>query len=231
MTEAEFDRILFQALMESASEENERLLEGFDENYIHLFSKGFNRKMYADLKNAGINPRGIIKIDYGIVYRKFFASAAAVFVILTGISFAVPEVRAEVWGAVIEWFENHIEIYFSGGGNSSIESAVYPSYIPEGYEKISESIGENNADIFYSDGEKYINFSFYSSSLSFGADNRISGYKKVKINDYDGYMMTSDGLNILLWQDDKYTYEINAQSGDVDLVHIAESLYNQTKYK
>lgn len=231
MTETEFDKILFQALKENADESNEKLLEGYDEKSIHIFSKSFDRRMYSDLKKYGLNPKRIIKVKHNISYNKAFISVASVILILTGTSIAIPEVRAVVWGTVIEWFENHIGIYFSDTGNSSIESVIYPEYIPDGYEKISENIGENNADIFYSDGESYINFSYYVSSVSFGADNRLSGYAHVKIKDFDGYILKSDGLNILLWQDDKYTYEINAQNYDVDLVHIAESLYNSENYE
>jgi len=231
MTEIEFEKILFQALRENASENNEKLLEGFDEKNIHIFSEKFNRRMYADIKKYGLNPRGIIKINRHTAYNKIIASAAAVFMILTGVSVAVPEVRAVVWGAVIEWFENQIGIRFGDTGNSRIESAVYPSYIPEGYEKISENIGENNADIFYSDGEGYINFSFYVSEVSFGTDDRISGYEQIKICGYDGYIFKSENLNTLLWHDDRYTYEINAQKSDVDLVHIAESIYNSEFYE
>lgn len=229
MTETEFDRLLFQALKENIVESNEKLLEGFDEGNAHVFSERFNKMMYADLKKAGINPRGIIEVNHRIAYNKFFASAAAVFVILAGVSVAVPDVRAAVWGNIIEWIENHISIYFSDTGKSRIDTVIYPEYIPDSYEKVTEYIGENNADIFYSDGEEYINFSFYVSSLSVGIDDRISGYEKIKIYNYEGYILKSENLNIILWQDDKYTYEINAQSSDVDLVQIAESIYNEEK--
>ena len=231
MTGTEFEKILFQALRENANESSEKLLEGYNENNIHIFSENFNRKMYSDLKKYRINPRGIIKVKHSILYSKAFVSVASVILILTGTSIAVPEVRAVVWGTVIEWLENQIGIYFSDTGNSSIESVIYPEYIPQGYEKVSENIGESNADVFYSDGESYINFSYYVSSLSFGTDNRFSGYAHVKVKDFDGYILKSDGLNILLWQDDKYTYEINAQKSDVDLVHIAESIYNSENYE
>lgn len=231
MTGTEFDKILFQALRENANESSEKLLKGFDEKRIHIFSERFNRRMYRDIKRYGINPRGIIKIKHNIFYNKAFVSAASVILILTGTSLAVPEVRAIVWGAVIEWIENQINIYFPDTGSNVIQSSVYPQYIPEGYEKISENIGESNADIFYSDGEGYINFSYYVSSVSFGEDNRISGYERVKVSGFEGYILKSDGLNTLLWHDEKYTYEINAQKSDVDLVQIAESIYNSENYE
>lgn len=227
MTETEFEKILLQALKESASENSNKLLEGYDKNNVHVFSDKFKRQMYKDMKNAGINPRGIIELHRMTKYNKFAASAAAVFIILTGMSFAIPDVRAVVWGAVIEWFENQINIYFSDTGNDKIESAIYPAYIPEGYEKSFEDIGENNADIFYSEknGDGYINFSFYVSSVSISADNDISEYKAVDIGKYSGYILKSDGINTIIWQDEKYVYEINAQKSDVDLVQIAESIY------
>lgn len=231
MTETEFDKILFQALRENANENNRKLLEGYSDKNIHIFSESFNRKMYHDLKKYGINPKVIIKIKHSISYNKAFISVASAVFILFSVSVAVPEVRAVVWGNVIEWLENNIAIYFGDTGNSSIESAVYPKYIPEGYEKVSENIGESNADIFYSDGKSYINFSYYVSSVSFGADNSFSEYSHVKINDYDGYILKSDSLNILIWQDDKYIYEINAQNSDADLVRIAESLYYSEIYE
>ena len=112
MTGTEFERIMFQALKENANESSEKLLEGFDEKRIHIFSERFNRRMYRDIKRYGINPRGIIKIKHNIFYNKAFVSAASVILILTGTSLAVPEVRAIVWGAVIEWIENQINIYF-----------------------------------------------------------------------------------------------------------------------
>lgn len=229
MTETDFEKVLFQALKENATENYEKLLEGFNPDYAHVFSQKFHKAMYRDLKSLGINPRGIVKISNKIKYKKYLSAVASVIVIFTGISFAVPEVRATIWGTVIEWFENHIIIYFSDTGKIKIDrdNIIYPEYIPSGYEKISEIIGENNADVFYSNGEDYINFSFYVSSLSVGTDNRISEYKEIKIKDYDGFIFSYDGLNILLWQDENYTYELNAQNNDVDLVQIAESIYNK----
>lgn len=53
----------------------------------------------------------------------------------------------------------------------------------------------------------------------------------MKINNYDGYILKSDSLNVLIWQDDKYIYEINAQNSDVDLIQIAESLYYSEIYE
>ena len=144
MTETEFDKILFQALRENANENNRKLLEGYSDKNIHIFSESFNRKMYHDLKKYGINPKGIIKIKHGISYNKAFISVASAVFILFSVSVAVPEVRAVVWGSVIEWLENNIAIYFGDTGNSSIESAVYPKYIPEGYDKQADNSATYN---------------------------------------------------------------------------------------
>ena len=59
MTETEFDKILFQALRENANENNRKLLEGYSDKNIHIFSESFNRKMYHDLKKYGISGRVI----------------------------------------------------------------------------------------------------------------------------------------------------------------------------
>ena len=229
MTEVDFDRILFQALMENAIENNQKLLDDADKNKPHIFSENYNKRMFNDLKKAGINSRSIIKVRHNTNYYKFIISSVASFVILIGTTAVIPQTRAIIWEPIIEWIESRINIYFGSTSKEKIDNYIYPQYIPDDYEKIYENITESNADIFYSNGSEYINFSYYVSSVTVNIDDKISDYQSLKINGSQAYLFVNDGMKTLLWHDENYVFELNAQNSDIDLVQIAESIYFEEK--
>ena len=109
MTEAEFDKLLRQALLEAVWQENKTYVEQAEEKDIEFSERHLKRreKMLQD-------PFAYAKKMSRTIWQRMARSAALFFVTLSllfAMAMTVPSVRAAVLRLYTEWYETHISVH------------------------------------------------------------------------------------------------------------------------
>lgn len=143
MEDSLFEALLRQAVIESYEEE----LLSIPQDKMHKFSDTHIKKMDKLFQRAELQE----KIH---VTTKWMKRSIAMLLIVTSVLFGalvtVPEVRAAVTGAVIEWF-NQFTKFTSNNDETDGLKEWAPSYIPEGFTKIEHDNFAGMLTLVYQD--------------------------------------------------------------------------------
>jgi len=174
---------------------------------------------------VGVSPKKALKVA-AMVAALLLAGALTV-------SAVVPEVRERVWGALVEWYEDHFTIELPVGNlpadpPKSIEQTVAPTWMPEGY-TVEEETGEKYAYRTYYDANGTVAATFIQnliaeSDMTF--DNMDAKVSDVTIGEYDGVLVSYSPTEFaLVWVDEQYRYELGSYTLTYeDALKMAESL-------
>lgn len=166
---------------------------------------------------------------------KFTKRVAAVFIIVTSISFCMLlfnyEVRAAVKNTVIEWYDKFTTFIFQGEkSNSGQHKEWRPQYIPAGYLEITvEKIGKATDIEYTSDEGNVIHFSYRpkENDTTINVDNENHTIESRTINGYETYIIEAiidDFENGIIWSTDDYTFNIWSVLPVEELIKVAQSI-------
>ena len=202
--------------------------EILSEDEALTFSPAFERKMKKLIRRA----------DHPIRYR--IAQAAACLLLAALLSgctvLAVsPEARAAFVGWVRETYETWFVYRYTGEEQLPSEDIVYaPTWVPEGYSELKESISDDQVVIVYRNDEGYLlAFTYTKNRESVSAyvllDNQETDVQAVLVSGKiaDLYLeQQADKASILVWDDDEkgVFFAISAHCSVEELIKIAESV-------
>jgi len=105
------------------------------------------------------------------------------------------------------------------------ESYYYPAYLPDGF--YIESVNEllNIREIkFKNNGNDYIYFTQAPNDVDISLDTEGGEKKEVIINNRKAIFTAKDGKNILVWNNEEYTFHLTSNLDEKKMKYIAESL-------
>ncbi len=163
----------------------------------------------------------------------------------------IPTVRESMWRALVEWYDDHIRVYFvpeenvvdtNEEGESILASVQTPpnviekraklSYLPAGYYGEDDRVTSFYADVFYYDESGNMMFRFMQTVMGQEDDVIIDSESDpvtdVFVNGNAGILVEYPdvpGLYYLVWQDKQYQYSLYGSfESKLELMKIAEGI-------
>lgn len=190
------------------------------------FSRRFERRM----------KKLVLRTDHPFRYWIQKSVACFLLIIFLGggslLTFST-EVRAAFFGWVREVCETYFSYHYVGENQNALEGVVYrPTWVPDGYEVISESHDIAGGDIIYqSENEEIIAFSWFRDAESsvFQIESETAEIQNTFVGNCpaDLYIEHSDSLsNALVWsdQEEKTFFTFTAPLSEDSLIKMAESV-------
>jgi hypothetical protein len=161
------------------------------------------------------------------LWPKRLAYIIVVLILVIGFSFVtVPEVRASVKNALIQWFDEFVK-FDDNSGESTIE-AWRPSYVPDGFVTIQSSMLTNTTTIIYGNNNgEYIEFQGFpsNSSVSFNYENiEYSQYVSDGITYHTFSSTSTDFKSSVVWDYGEYRFFVSGNVTIELLLDIAKSV-------
>ena len=168
--------------------------------------------------------------------RRAAVVVLAVCSVLFGASMMIEPIRAALFGAVMEMFDEYVDVRWNDGewrNPQKLTEIKETSYIPEGYE-VSEVYRSDyeNCIIYKKDGVEalyIVQDTWLSSNVLY--DNKNAEYSYIEINGYTALLLQyNDDITTytLTWKDETYKYNIMTYDIELNLeevIKIAEGLY------
>lgn len=213
----------FMELEEIPSEEE------LSEDKALTFSSAFERKMKKLIRRA----------DHPIWYRIVQTAACLLLAaLLSGCTVLAisPEAREAFVGWVRELSEGWFVYHYVGEKKDSLESIIYrPTWIPDGYEVISEYSSPRNFKIEYKKTDEELamfSYTMYTDSMEAQVESGGAEIKHIFIDSYpaDLYLDPDPGKeNVLMWMNDEVgaLFTISAPFSGDEIIKMAESVEAQ----
>ena len=204
----------------------------------HEFSLDFETKMNRVLKRGKK-----FKEDFRKASLKIIKRAAIIVLIILSISFlsllSVEAIRTEIYNIITTFYEKFIQINPTNTDNQNfimsvipeeIEEIFLPSYIPDGYWEDTVSKSDNNIRAVYINDEDE-NIIYYQRLLSdvVSIDGEDYIENDIYINGVNGKIYEYDKVDdisycIIIWNDNKYFYQLYSFLDKEESIKIAESV-------
>lgn len=168
--------------------------------------------------------------------RRAAVVVLAVCSVLFGASMMIEPIRAALFGAVMEMFDEYVDVRLDDGewrNSEKLTEVKEPSYIPEGYE-VSEVYRSDyvNRVYYIKDGTEALCISqdtlIYDNTLY---DNSNAEFSYIEVNGYTALLIQYNDDIItytLTWKDETYKYDIMTYDIELNLdevIKIAEGMY------
>jgi hypothetical protein len=158
--------------------------------------------------------------------KRASSAAAAVFIGVSLIFLAAPEVRASIRGAAINWFEKFTK--FSAGNHGETAANWELSYIPEGFTEASKKLNENDMFIIYENGTgETLVFISIPADDSLSVNNEGVKYGQVLKDGvvYHTFEAESDAhTSSIVWDADGYRFCVDGKLPMSELFRVARSV-------
>lgn len=219
-----WDAVIKEALIEEMEDEIEQFENNLEE---HSFSPRFNDKMDRLIRNIGKKEK-IQAVEKTL--GRVMLTAAAVMGIMFGGLLTQQEVYAAVESVIKEVFSTNDKYTYHGNSeNTEFDDSIRLGYVPEGYELRSVYyMGNGNFLTYESIDGNIIEFEYsLADSTSVTIDNERHIKKDININGTTYYLYESiedNDYNIIIWYDNGYAFDINAQICTDEIIRIAESI-------
>lgn len=219
-----FEAVLRQAVIESYEEELCSIPQDEEIAKMHRFSDTHIKKMDKLFQRAKRQE----KIH---VTTKWIKRSIAILLIITSVIFGalvtVPEVRAAVTGAVIEWF-NQFTKFTSNNAEIGGLREWSPSYIPEGFTKIEHDNFAGMLTLGYQDQQGImIDIICMYKGGSISVDNEHQEYYTVEEGDtaYHIFEALENGeRNIIIWNREDCQFKAESLLPVNELFKVAQSI-------
>jgi hypothetical protein len=195
-----------------------------DDEIEYEFSNEFKRKMKKLIRKSKTrSPVGAM----AFLRRRAVAFVAAI-IILFASAMSVSAVRAAVFEFITEVYEKFTHIFFNESRSSQDAAdgfAIYePAYIPEGFKLVNK----NTDGLVLLEYEKENDFISYSQqcleNVSININTEGVKLEELEFKGLPAKYYSNQGVQNLLWYDDKYMYMVSSTL-DRDIVFkIAESV-------
>ncbi|MBU5314472.1 DUF4367 domain-containing protein [Tissierella carlieri] len=223
LTDEALDRLLNE-YMPKANILLDQLEEEREKDIIpHVFSESYKRKMKKIIKEYNKTPVQRKPISL----RKFAAAILVLFILTNGILLVTAQAYRERFFEIINTVYKKftsIVIEVEKPSNEGL-SFTQPSYIPDGFEIISDIQTDITRKIDYMDNDKIIVFK--QSIITSGEtkiDTEDTSTKEIEINKYIiKYSFNKDIYNAY-WNDNEFKYIINAEASFEEFVKIIEGI-------
>jgi hypothetical protein len=216
------DDMLKEAVIKAGIYEIEALPT--DDEIEHEFSNDFERKMERLIRRS--KTRNLIG-GMAFLRRRVVALIAAI-IILFASAMSVSAVRAAVFEFITEVYEKFTHIFFNESRSSQDAAdgfAIYePAYIPEGFKLVNK----NTDGLVLLEYEKENDFISYSQqclgNVSININTEGVKLEELEFKGLPAKYYSNQGVQNLLWYDEKYMYMVSSTL-DRDIVFkIAESV-------
>ncbi|CCJ33573.1 DUF4367 domain-containing protein [Caloramator australicus] len=216
------DDMLKEAVIKAGIYEIEALPT--DDEIEHEFSNDFERKMERLIRRS--KTRNLIG-GMAFLRRRVVALIAAI-IILFASAMSVSAVRAAVFEFITEVYEKFTHIFFNESRSSQDAAdgfAIYePAYIPEGFKLVNK----NTDGLVLLEYEKENDFISYSQqcleNVSISINTEGVKLEELEFKGLPAKYYSNQGVQNLLWYDEKYMYMVSSTL-DRDIVFkIAESV-------
>lgn len=252
MTEAEFQRVLKEALEERYAD----IPDPDELEYDYTFSPRFERRMKRMIRNfdrirskaqreaaraeaAQQNRRKIGRLDSerSMQYVNFgrYTMRRAVAIALVAaliLALAACAIRfAIIWHETNNEKQGTLDVTFELGDPTGAykEFQYMKPMIPSGFEIVNEYQENQVYNIEYRSiaDEKQIIYSQSGGVENAGIsiDNDDDSFKKIKINNYDGYCIAEEDYSFIGWSDGISFFAITSNTAFETILELAESLY------
>lgn len=195
-----------------------------DDEIEYEFSNEFKRKMKKLIRQSKTrSPVGAM----AFLLRRAVVFVAAI-IILFASAMSVSAVRVAVFEFITEVYEKFTHIFFNEIRSSQDAAhgfAIYePTYIPEGFKLVNK----NTDDLVLLEYEKENDFISYSQqcleNVSININTEGVKLEELEFKGLPAKYYSNQGVQNLLWYDDKYMYMVSSTL-DRDIVFkIAESV-------
>lgn len=202
-----------------------------DEDLNHKFSRRFERKMKALIKNVGRTPAER-KFYSGM--RIAFVAIAITILIAFGSAMSVKASRHCIIEFLIEVFTDKTEYSVKDKRPEGVEVIpVEPDYVPEGYEVTWRVNNRCEHFIWYENslGDRVRYNQTIAGMVGRFWDTEVSVTGEEQIGNRKVRMVEVDGMLAVYWEDEKYVYSVYGV-GNVDtdeLLKIAKSVIKKEK--
>ncbi len=231
MNKNELDDVIFEALLRKAVIENhQRELSALptkgELSELYTFSHRHEKRMNS-LFAAERRKSAWAKIVY------ISKRAAAVFVIaLTILSVAlltVPQVRATVWGTMVEWYNEFTKFSFSKEQTADENTEWRPKYLPKGFtESNAYSLITSKTVEYMNENGVLISLDYsISGNTSVTVDNEHSNYRSVNKHGVEYHVFeaeTSEHTSKIIWENEGISFYIKSIITDDELLKVALSV-------
>lgn len=195
-----------------------------DHEIEHEFSKRFERRMGKLIRRGKTgSPVGAIAF-----LRRHMVAFVAAIIILFASAMSVSAVRAAVFEFITEVYEKFTHIFFNESRSSQDAAdgfSIYePAYIPEGFKLVNK----NTDGLVLLEYEKENDFISYSQqcleNVSININTEGVKLEELEFKGLPAKYYSNQGVQNLIWYDDKYMYMVSSTL-DRDIVFkIAESV-------
>ena len=225
-----FDDIIKEAMRDYHQKEVEEY-NNITEADKHKFSPEFEAEMNVLLKKGKR-----FKDDIRKSAVKFTKKAVIIILIILAISFvsllSVKAIRENIFNFITNFYEKYIDVTAvdTDVPPETITEVRLPTYIPDGYMEADNSISSTEVYAYYIDDENEI-ITYYQYVISRGlsvdgedyteSDVDISGMKG-KFYEYNKSDLPAH--NIIIWNDNRYVYELYSYLSRDEAVKMAESV-------
>lgn len=219
-----WNAVIKEALIEVLKDETEQFENDPEE---HNFSPKFNDEMNTLIRKIGRKEK---TQAVGKAIGRFMATAAAVMGIIFGGLLTQQEVYAAVGSVIKDVFSTNDKYTYQGSSeNTEFDDSIRLGYVPEGYELRSVYyMGNGNLLTYESIDENIIEFEYaLADSTSVSVDNERHTQKELINNGITYYLyeaIEDNDYNIIIWYDNGYVFDINAQICIDEIIKVAQNI-------
>ncbi len=220
------DRAIDNAMLTQAlALYEEQWLGDFSEDNAFEPSDKFDKKMTALIKSRD----NIFRRATYTRTRKVIAVAAAIAVLL-GSMMSVGAIRETILNFFITRGSN-VNVMEYGDATEpttcpkTIERAMNPGFVPDGYVLSDESADDTSRRLFYTKGESYITIEqFTKDSYSSASDSEFSNAETKAYEGTEYIVRADDDMTMLVWEKNGYVLELVGFEPESELLKTAASV-------
>lgn len=222
-------KITDDMLWEFAPQEERFLLHHFPQNpeSVHVFSKEFERKMRALIRQEKRSP--FLKVFILQSKRVAVVVFSATLIAFTAVM-SIDALRVKFFKMVQNIFEKYSTISYEPVENTCIIETGFmeyePTYIPSGYSLVNERVFTDSKHLTYKNSEN--DGIFFAQTLleqaDFDIDTEHAILQTIQINGEEAYYLPNETIELIIWDDGVYSFQVSAHLDKEELIKIAESI-------
>lgn len=222
-----FDSLLKAAISDALKDEMDALPSNKELNEEFPTSVEMDKRIEKLISKHKIKTkiRSFIKSNY-----KTAACFIVIIVLSSATLLSVEATRNVILNAFVNQFGNYTQIQYEDSTDDEQQMDIFrPTYLPEGYKKISEELYGNSALLVYSD-ESDTEIVLKQRKAEEGTaliDNENTNYTEVDISGNTAFLFKTvkdDNYNVLLWKSRDVVFELTSKINSDELIRMGRSM-------
>jgi len=219
-----FDELINEASVKASEKLGEQYLAEYDDGVEVEFSEEYKAGKAKMLKEY--NRKTAIKKSLKISSR-IAIIVLCISILSGGIAVvSVDALRIKVFNMVIEIFHTYSKMNSNKNeGYRFSNDDITLEYVPNGFEIETNTKFDDRISLRFSENDRFFNVSviIYEEDGDNNINTQETEIIEIDINGYDGSFISNNGINILTWHDDDYTYKFSGNMERNELKKIAEN--------